>query len=168
MVVRICSSWAESDTINQNLVRGGVGRSHQVGGADLADKVPTLVAETHRRMAAEEGLPVESIVVIIVCDFISSPNASLKPEVVNLFRLLPFPKLVILPQVVPVGGGRKQEDIRGQPVQMHACFSKGNQRQFRNNLIQEVTKKLLCAVWQSWNSITAGMPSSLSSRGLFS
>ena len=72
-LMKMASDWVngavqegcDSGTMNQNLIRNGVGRFHIMSKADWADKIPGLLQAMLRRMASEESLAIDSIAPVI-------------------------------------------------------------------------------------------------------
>ena len=86
----------EIDTYNQNLVRGGIGRFHTMTLDAMSERLPCLLQSMLRRMAAEEGIPTDSIAVLLVADFgpTTGPSADALRDLQRLFKHLPNTKLM--------------------------------------------------------------------------
>lgn len=100
----------EADTQNQNQIRGGLGRVHGLRCEDFAENVPALAASIVRRMAAEENIPLESIVQLTIVDWTASkgPAHDVTKQVARLFGHLNMPKLLLYLCIFSRGGATKQ------------------------------------------------------------
>ena len=108
----LVSDTADSETLNQNAIRGGLGRCHQILAGRISTVLPSLVSQSLRRFAREKELPDDSIAVVVVADLTTVPfSREVESAMSDVCPHLGYPKLVFPPAVPGRKGSKTRSSV---------------------------------------------------------